>query len=225
MRGKLRFPLRARARRVGPSDCMGALNGRSRGACCHREVGRIRAPALPPFGWDVLGFLSPRDSRRYSCTMGSAGVNPAYTPCLLECFLMRFAGDVTACWRPLRVGMTTVAIELSKALVAHKGKDHITLLCSRERPRELEGLECEAVLSPYRHELNLKTRWLPALEPRLECDANLYPYLPSPPVWRHAPPPAPVFLPHLAFRLRPPEGPWPHRCHPGTALRPAPPGS
>ncbi|HXI96577.1 MAG TPA: hypothetical protein VNG04_10650, partial [Candidatus Acidoferrum sp.] len=75
---------------------------------------------------------------------------------------MRFAVDVTACWRPQRVGMTTVAIELSKALVSHKEKDEIVLLCSKERPRELAGLDCEAVLSPYRHELNLKTRWLPA---------------------------------------------------------------
>src|SRR5216683_1293228 len=216
MRGNLRFPLRASASRMGLTDCIGALNGRSRGACCHRELGRIRAPALPPFGWDFLGFLSPRDSRRYSCTMGSAGVNPAYTPCLLECFLMRFAVDVTACWRPLRVGMTTVTIELSKALVAHRGKDHITLLCSRERPRELEGLECEAVLSPYRHELNLKTRWLPALEPRLECDAILYPYWPSPPFRRHDAPPAAVFVHDLAFRLRPQEVPWQQRAYMGT---------
>src|SRR5258708_31307890 len=115
-----------------------------------------------------LEFLSPRDRRRYSCTMGSAGVNPACTPCLLECFLMRFAVDVTACWRPLRVGMTTVAIELSKALVAHRGKDHITLLCSRERPHELEGLGSEAVPSPYPHERNLTTPWLSAVQPPLE---------------------------------------------------------
>ncbi len=134
---------------------------------------------------------------------------------------MRFAVDVTACWRPLRVGMTTVAIELSKALVAHRGRDHITLLCSRERPRELEGLECEAVLSPYRHELNLKTRWLPALEPRLESDAILYPYWPSPPFRRHDAPPAAVFVHDLAFRLRPQEVPWQQRAYMGTVLGPA----
>ena len=75
----------------------------------------------------------------------------------------RFAIDVTACWRPRRVGMLTVAVELSKALVEHKGKDDITLLCSRERPAALAGLECEAVLSPYRHELVVKTRWLPGI--------------------------------------------------------------
>src|SRR5216684_4138821 len=134
---------------------------------------------------------------------------------------MRFAVDVTACWRPLRVGMTTVAIELSKALVAHRGRDHITLLCSRERPRELEGLECEAVLSPYRHELNLKTRWLPALEPRLESDAILYPYWPSPPFRRHDAPPAAVFVHDLAFRLRPQEVPWQQRAYMGTVVGPA----
>src|SRR6267378_7831812 len=87
----------------------------------------------------------------------------------------RFAIDVTACWRPRRVGMLTVAVELSKALVARKGRDEFTLLCSRERPAGLEDLDCEAVLSPYRHELALKTRWLPAIEPELEAHAILYP--------------------------------------------------
>jgi glycosyltransferase involved in cell wall biosynthesis len=134
---------------------------------------------------------------------------------------MRFAVDVTACWRPLRVGMTTVAIELSKALVASKGNDEITLLCSRERPRDLESLECEAVLSPYRHELNLKTRWLPAVEPHLESDAILYPYWPSPPFRRHDAPPAAVFVHDLAFRMRPQEVPWQQRAYMGTVLGPA----
>ena len=130
----------------------------------------------------------------------------------------RFAVDVTACWRPLRVGMTTVAIELSKALVAHKEEDGITLLCSRERPRGLEGLDCEAVLSPYRHEITLKTRWLPAIEPQLESDAILYPYWPSPPFRRHDAPPAAVFVHDLAFRLRPQEVPWQQRVYMGTVL-------
>jgi glycosyltransferase involved in cell wall biosynthesis len=133
----------------------------------------------------------------------------------------RFAIDVTACWRPMRVGMTTVAIELSKALVAHKEKDSITLLCSRERPPDLEGLECEAVLSPYRHELNLKTRWLPAIEPQLESDAILYPYWPSPPFRRRDAPPAAIFVHDLAFRLRPQEVPWQQRAYMGTLLGPA----
>ncbi len=133
----------------------------------------------------------------------------------------RFAVDVTACWRPLRVGMTTVAIELSKALVAHKEKDDITLLCSRERPRELADLDCEAVLSPYRHELNVKLRWLPGVEPQLGCDAILYPYWPSPPFRRHDAPPAAVFVHDLAFRLRPQEVPWQQRAYMGTVVGPA----
>jgi glycosyltransferase involved in cell wall biosynthesis len=121
----------------------------------------------------------------------------------------------------MRVGMTTVAIELSKALVAHKGKDDIVLLCSRERPHSLEGLDCEAVLSPYRHEVNLKTRWLPAVEPQLESDAILYPYWPSPPFRRHDAPPAAIFVHDLAFRLRPKEVPWQQRAYMGTVLGPA----
>jgi glycosyltransferase involved in cell wall biosynthesis len=131
---------------------------------------------------------------------------------------VRFAVDVTACWRPQRVGMTTVALELSKALVAHKEKDGIVLLCSRERPQALDGLECEAVLSPYRHEVNLKMRWLPAVEPQLESDAILYPYWPSPPFRRHDAPPAAIFVHDLAFRLRPHEVPWQQRAYMGTIL-------
>lgn len=121
----------------------------------------------------------------------------------------------------MRVGMTTVAIELSKALVARKGKDEIVLLCSRERPAALESLDCEAVLSPYRHEVNLKTRWLPAVEPQLESDAILYPYWPSPPFRRDGAPPAAVFVHDLAFRLRPREAPWQQRAYMGTVLGPA----
>jgi glycosyltransferase involved in cell wall biosynthesis len=134
---------------------------------------------------------------------------------------MRFAIDVTACWRPQRVGMTTVAIELSKALVAHRGKDEFVLLCSRERPAALVDLECEAVLSPYRHEVNLKARWLPAIEPHLEADAILYPYWPSPPFRRHEAPPAAIFVHDLAFKLRPQEVPWQQRAYMGTVLGPA----
>jgi glycosyltransferase involved in cell wall biosynthesis len=134
---------------------------------------------------------------------------------------VRFAIDVTACWRPQRVGMTTVAIELSKALVARRGKDDIVLLCSRERPQALDGLDCEAVLSPYRHEVTLKMRWLPTVEPELESDAILYPYWPSPPFRRPDAPPAAVFVHDLAFRLRPREVPWQQRAYMGTILGPA----
>jgi len=134
---------------------------------------------------------------------------------------VRFAIDVTACWRPKRVGMLTVAVELSKALVDHRGKDEIVLLCSRERPAALQGLDCEAVLAPYRHELLLKTRWLPYVEPLLDCDAILYPYWPSPPFRRPGAPPAAVFVHDLAFRLSPAEVPWQQRVYMGFMLPPA----
>ena len=109
--------------------------------------------------------------------------------------------------------MITVAVELSKALVARKEKDEFTLLCSHERPESLAELECEAVLSPYRHELALKTRWLPAVEPELECDAILYPYWPSPPFRHSNAPPAAIFVHDLAFRVRPQEVPWQQRVY------------
>jgi glycosyltransferase involved in cell wall biosynthesis len=126
---------------------------------------------------------------------------------------VRFAIDVTACWRPQRVGMITVAIELSRALVANRVDDEFVLLCSRERPPALADLDCEAVLAPYRHELVLKSRWLPAIEPQLECDAILYPYWPSPPFRRPGAPPAAILVHDLAFRIRPTEVPWQQRLY------------
>jgi len=95
--------------------------------------------------------------------------------------------------------MITVAVELSRALVANRGQDEFVLLCSRERPSSLADLDCEAVLAPYRHELVLKSRWLPTVEPLLECDAILYPYWPSPPFRRPGAPPAAIFVHDLAF--------------------------
>jgi glycosyltransferase involved in cell wall biosynthesis len=133
----------------------------------------------------------------------------------------RFAIDVTACWRPQRVGMVTVAVELARALVAGRGADTFTLLCSRERPPALADLDCEAVLAPYRHEVLLKARWLPTIEPQLGCDAILYPYWPSPPRRRPGAPPAAIFVHDLAFRLRPSEVPWQQRLYFGTVLGPA----
>ena len=124
-----------------------------------------------------------------------------------------FAIDVTACWRAQRVGMLTVAIELSRALVAARGADRFTLLCSRERPASLQDLDCEAVFAPYRHEVVLKTRWLPEVEAQLGCDAILYPYWPSPPFRSPGAPPAAVFVHDLAFRLRPAEVPWQQRVY------------
>jgi len=114
--------------------------------------------------------------------------------------------------------MLTVAIELSRALVASRGEDQYTLLCSRERPPALADLDCEAVLSPYRHELALKTRWLPTIEAQLDCDAILYPYWPSPPMRRRDAPPALVFVHDLAFKIRPSEVPWQQRLYMGAVL-------
>ena len=132
--------------------------------------------------------------------------------------MARFAIDVTACWRPQRVGMLTVAVELTRALLAGRGADQYTLLCSRERPDSLAGLECEAVLSTYRHEVALKTLWLPVIEPELESDAILYPYWPSPPIRRRSAPPAAFFVQDLAFKLRPREVPWQQRLYMGGIL-------
>ena len=128
---------------------------------------------------------------------------------------------MTACWRPRRVGMTTVTVELTRALVAGRGSDEFTLLCSRERPPALEGLDCEAVLSRYRHELALKALWLPAVETQLSCDAILYPYWPSPPRRRAGAPPAAICVYDLAYKLRPAEVPWQQRAYMGSIMGPA----
>lgn len=134
--------------------------------------------------------------------------------------MARFAIDVTACWRP-RVGMVTVATELARALVNGRDGDAYSLLCSRERPESLRDLDCDAVLAPYRHELALKLRWLPAIESELESDAILYPYWPSPPIRSKDAPPAAVFVYDLAFKLRPAEVPWQQRLYFGSILQPA----
>ena len=117
--------------------------------------------------------------------------------------------------------MTTIAVELTKALVADRGADEFTLLCSRERPSALGGLDCEAVLSSYRHEVALKALWLPTVETQLGCDAILYPYWPSPPRRRAGAPPAAICVYDLAFRLRPGEVPWQQRLYMGSVLGPA----
>jgi glycosyltransferase involved in cell wall biosynthesis len=114
--------------------------------------------------------------------------------------------------------MLTVAVELTRALVANRGEDQFTLLCSRERPPALDDLDCEAVLSPYRHEVALKTLWLPTVETQLDCDAILYPYWPSPPIRRRDAPPAAFFVQDLAFKLRPREVAWQQRLYMGAIL-------
>lgn len=109
--------------------------------------------------------------------------------------------------------MLTVAVELSRALVAQRGDDQFVLVCSRERPEAMRDLDCEAVLVPYRHELAVKSAWMPAVETMLDADAILYPYWPSPPFRRPGAPPAAVFVHDLAFRVRPDEVPWQQRLY------------
>ena len=117
--------------------------------------------------------------------------------------------------------MLTVAVELSRALVEAGSNDRFVLLCSRERPAGLEALDCEAFFAPYRHELALKGRWLPEIEPQLDCDAILYPYWPSPPFRREGAPPAVTFVHDLAFRLQAGEVPWQQRLYFRAVLPPA----
>lgn len=114
-----------------------------------------------------------------------------------------------------------MTVELTKALVADRGADEFTLLCSRERPPALGELDCEAVLSSYRHEVALKTLWLPFVETQLGCDAILYPYWPSPPLRRAGAPPTAICVYDLAFMLRPAEVPWQQRAYMGSVLGPA----
>src|SRR6266852_2101975 len=117
--------------------------------------------------------------------------------------------------------MLTVAVELSRALVNSKSGDDFVLICSRERPESLRDLDCEAVLTAHRHELAVKARWMPAIEPLLEADAILYPYWPSPPYRRPGAPPAVIFVHDLAFRVRLGEVPWQQRLYFRAVLPPA----
>jgi glycosyltransferase involved in cell wall biosynthesis len=117
--------------------------------------------------------------------------------------------------------MLTVAVELTRALVNASSGDEFVLICSRERPESLRDLDCEAVLTRHRHELAVKARWMPAIEPLLEADAILYPYWPSPPYRRPGAPPAVIFVHDLAFRVRPGEVPWQQRLYFRAVLPPA----
>lgn len=129
----------------------------------------------------------------------------------------RIGIDLTACWRP-RVGMVTVAMELARGLGVLAGEERLLLFCSRERPPGL-GLEGSgAILSPWRHEVPNKLRWLPAVESGAGLGAVLYPYWPSPPRRRPGAPPAAVFVHDLAFRVRPDEVPWQQRAYLGSIL-------
>src|SRR5438309_1539844 len=134
---------------------------------------------------------------------------------------MEIGVDLTACWRP-RVGMVTVAIELTRELLAQAGEQRrLTLFCSRSRPVGLESAPARFVLSPWRHEVLNKLRWLPAVEADAGVDAVLYPYWPSPPRRRPGAPPAAVFVHDLAFRVRPDEVPWQQRAYMGSVLGPS----
>ena len=128
--------------------------------------------------------------------------------------------DLTACWRQ-RAGMLTVAVELTAALLAAAGgQRRFTLFCSRERPAALNGAGAasRAVLSPHRHEVLNKLRWLPRVEADAGLDAVLYPYWPCPPRRRHGAPPAVMVVHDLAYRARPREVPWQQRVYMGSVM-------
>jgi glycosyltransferase involved in cell wall biosynthesis len=127
--------------------------------------------------------------------------------------------DLTACWRP-RAGMGTVAIHLTERMRAIAGPERrFTLFCSRERPAALDGVTgATEVLSPHRHEVLNKLRWLPRAEVGAGLDAMLYPYWPCPPRRRRGAPPAVMVVHDLAFRVRPHEVPWQQRVYMGSIL-------
>src|SRR5438105_1238021 len=109
--------------------------------------------------------------------------------------------------------MVTLALELTRAMLAQRGESSLTLFCSRERPAGVNLDGAEFVLSPHRHELAQKLLWLPFVEANAGFDAMLYPYWPSPPLRRRSSPPAAVFVHDLAFRVRPAEVPWQQRAY------------
>jgi glycosyltransferase involved in cell wall biosynthesis len=125
--------------------------------------------------------------------------------------------DLTACWRP-RVGMVTLSLELSRAMVEVAGADRsFTLFCSGQRP---EGMTpaVPAVLSPHRHELANKLLWLPAVEPQAGLDVMFYPYWPPSPRRRRGAPPAVVYVHDVVFHSHPHEVPWQQRLYMGNLV-------
>jgi glycosyltransferase involved in cell wall biosynthesis len=133
--------------------------------------------------------------------------------------MARFGVDLTACWRP-RVGMVTLAVELTRGLLELVPPGSLVVFSSRERVPGLIG-DYEAVLSPHRHELANKLLWFRSVEAMSGLDAILYPYWPPPPLRRAGAPPAAFVVHDLAFRLRPDEVPWQQRAYLGTVLPPA----
>lgn len=129
---------------------------------------------------------------------------------------MRAGIDLTACWRQ-RVGMVTFSLDLTRALLAQlETGDEAAVFASRERPVGMVEAPATFVLSPYRHELLNKLRWLPLVEAAAGLDVMLYPYWPAPPWRRRAAPPAVVFVHDLAFHVRPGEVPWQQRLYLGA---------
>ena len=115
--------------------------------------------------------------------------------------------------------MVTLAVELTQALLrASPPGDRFVLFASRDRPPGFEKAEADFVLSPHRHEVANKLRWLREVEAGAGLDAILYPYWPSPPRRRAGAPPAAVFVHDLAFRVRPNEVPWQQRVYLGALL-------
>lgn len=138
---------------------------------------------------------------------------------------LRLGVDLTACWRK-RVGMVTFALGITEALPRVDRDLTLVLFCSRERPPALRiALEDEArvgtLLSPLRHEVPQKLRWLPGAETEAALDAVLYPYWPPPPRRRPGAPPAVAMVHDLAFRVRPDEVPWQQRLYLGSLMPPA----
>ena len=137
---------------------------------------------------------------------------------LVRNIVVNLGVDLTACWRP-RAGMPTLALELTKQMIATGGEGRrFTLFCSRERPVGLDGAPARAVFSPYRHEVLNKLRWLPAVEADASLDVVFYPYWPCPPRRRRNAPPAVMVVHDLAFRVRPREVPWQQRLYMGSIL-------
>lgn len=117
--------------------------------------------------------------------------------------------------------MVTASLELTHELIAQRGARELTVFVSREPPAGLDEAGCEVRLSPYRHEIANKLRWLPGAEADAGLDGILYPYWPPPPLRRRKPPATAFFVHDLAFRVRPGEVPWQQRAYLGSLLPPA----
>lgn len=138
---------------------------------------------------------------------------------------LRLGVDLTACWRK-RVGMVTFGLGITEGLLQVDPDLSLVLFCSRERPSALriapqDERRVGALLSPLRHEVPQKLRWLPGAETEAQVDAMLYPYWPPPPRRRAGAPPAVTMVHDLAFRIRPDEVPWQQRLYLGSLMPPA----